>query len=506
MKRPSLRTDTLTDSVIILLTLTVVQRTVGFGRSILFCRWLEPDQLGQWDMAFGFLMLAAPLSVLSLTGSFGRYVEHYRQRRQVRTLFVRTAVFCACLGVPAAAVLLFARGWFSELIFGTPDRTELVVLMAGTLLAVIVMNYFIDLLNALRNVRLLAGLQFFNSVVFAALATCLLTAWRCSAESVVVAYGGAYLLTATGALLWLRRTWSALEQDARPMPHRDLWPKVVPFAAWMVLASFLANLFEIVDRYMIVHYSSSSTTAALAMVGNYHSSRVVPLLLASIALMLGSMITPHLSSDWESGRRDRVQHRLNLFIKLLGFAMTAGGVVVLFAAPLLFEVAFRGKFAGGRAVLPWTLAYCIWSGLTMTAHCYLWCAEKARLSSVALVIGLIVNVGLNLLLLPRMGLLGAVLATTTANVVVLVLICAFNHMLGFHLDRGARVALALPLCVCLGPWLAAAVLIVVALEAVTSENLLSPQEKDQLAGHWWGYVERIRSLRTAWKPSRHGSS
>ncbi len=501
MNDSNTRTDSLVDSVIILLALTVVQRVVGFCRSILFCRWLEPDQLGQWDMAFSFLMLAAPLSVLSLSGSFGRYVEHYRQQSQLRTLLKRTAVFCACLGVPAAGLLLGGRSWFSQLVFGTPDRTELIAMMAGCLLAVIVMNYFIDLMNAMRNVRLLAVLQFFNSLVFAVLAASLLLFWRCTAGSVVVAYGAAYVLTASGAMLWLWRIWPSLAQDARPMPHRDLWSKIVPFAGWMVLAGFLANLFEIADRYMIVHYSSSSSDGALAMVGTYHSSRVVPMLLASIATMLASMIVPHLSSDWESGRRDRVTQRLNMFLKLLGFALSAGAVVVLFAAPLLFGVVFKGKFSGGPAVLPWTLTYCIWSGLTMVAHCYLWCAEKARLSSVALLIGLIVNVCLNMLLLPRMGLLGAVLATTVAHMVVLVLICTFNHMLGFRIDRGTRVVLALPLTVCLGPWLATAVLIVVALEAITSDKLLSPEEKQQLADHWWKYVGRFRSLRTTWKPA-----
>ena len=51
----ALRTDTLADSVLILLALTGVQRLVGFGRAMLFCRWLDAEQLGQWDMAFGFL-------------------------------------------------------------------------------------------------------------------------------------------------------------------------------------------------------------------------------------------------------------------------------------------------------------------------------------------------------------------------------------------------------------------------------------------------------------------
>ena len=66
-----LRTDTLTDSVLVLLALTAVQRLVGFLRAVLFCRWLDPQQLGLWDMAFSFLLLAAPLSAFAIPGWFG---------------------------------------------------------------------------------------------------------------------------------------------------------------------------------------------------------------------------------------------------------------------------------------------------------------------------------------------------------------------------------------------------------------------------------------------------
>ena len=41
-------------------------------------------------MAQAFIMLAAPVIVLSLPGTFSRYVEHYRQRGQLKTFLKRT--------------------------------------------------------------------------------------------------------------------------------------------------------------------------------------------------------------------------------------------------------------------------------------------------------------------------------------------------------------------------------------------------------------------------------
>ena len=176
----------------------------------------------------------------------------------------------------------------------------------------------------------------------------------------------------------------------------------------------------------------------------------MPLLLVSIATMLATMIMPHLSHDWEAGRREQVASRLRLFLKLFGFALYVGGTAVLLIAPILFQMAFRNKFPGGEAVLPWTLVYCCWFGLSQVLQNYLLCAEKARLASTSLAFGLALSVPLNILLLPRLGLEGAVLATTAANALSLGLVCLFNSHLGFHLDDGAKLTLVLPMLFCLG--------------------------------------------------------
>ena len=146
-----LRADTLAQSVVVLLVLAALQRVMGFVRGVLVCRWLSPDALGQWDMAFGFLTLAAPLTVLGLPGSFGRYVEYFRQRGQLRTLIRRTAMVSGVLTVGAVLLIaVFARPQFSELIFGRSTETQMMLCVGITLASVIVFNYLCELITALR--------------------------------------------------------------------------------------------------------------------------------------------------------------------------------------------------------------------------------------------------------------------------------------------------------------------------------------------------------------------
>ena len=155
--------------------LTVVQRLVGFVRAVLFCRWLDAEQLGIWDMAFSFLLLAAPLSVLAIPGSFGRYLEHYRRRGQLRTFLRRTDSGLRRAGAcwPSSASCSCGDG-FPLLVFGSENQSDMVAVAAGSLIAVIAYNFLIELFTALRNIRLVSVMQLVNSVAFAVLAVGLL--------------------------------------------------------------------------------------------------------------------------------------------------------------------------------------------------------------------------------------------------------------------------------------------------------------------------------------------
>jgi polysaccharide transporter, PST family len=490
-----LRTDTLADSVFMLLALTVLQRTVGFVRELFFCRWLDAEQLGQWDMAFGFLMLAGPLAVLSLPGTFGRYVERYRQQGQLRWFLRYTGTSCGVLAAASVAALYIVPQRFSQLVFGSPDHVRMIWLLGATLLAVILFNYLISLFTALRNIRLVAGMELANSLMFAGLSLGMMVAWDDTAFAAAAGYGAACLATSLGGSWWLARALRRLPRHSPSGTQTDLWARVLPFAAWIMAINLLTNLFDIAGRYMIVHYSACSPAEALAEVGNYRSSRVAPLLLASITAMIATVITPHLSHDWEAGRRHRVSMRLNLLLKVWTLLLTAGAVMVLWAAPLLFQVAFRGKFAGGLEVLPWTLVYCTWFGLATIAQRYVWCAEKAGLAGLALGIGLAVNVGLSALLLPRIGLLGAVLATAAGNAAALAAIMALGRRLGFAIHRATWFMLGLPLAVCLGPTIATLCLAAALFEAIVSERVFSAEEKHELFAGAMQYVDRLRRWR-----------
>ena len=70
----SLEADSLVSGLSFMLVANVIQRVIGFVRNLVLCRFLADEQLGLWALSTSFFMLAAPLAVLGLPGTFGRFV------------------------------------------------------------------------------------------------------------------------------------------------------------------------------------------------------------------------------------------------------------------------------------------------------------------------------------------------------------------------------------------------------------------------------------------------
>ena len=500
-KRFTIRPDSLAQSVMLLFCLTMIQRTVGFGRSLLLCRWLAPEELGHWDLTLAFLEMAAPIAVLSMPALFSRYIEHYRQRGNLRFFVQRISAAVVCLIACSIALIYWQRAWFSQVLYGG-DGAEgiyLIKLLLFVLPAVILLNTINELFSGMRMFRAVTMLQFAQSLLFAGLALSLAGTWHAGADSVITSYGLTCLLCSALPLYWLIRMWRKLPGSPTSPGGAPFWGRLLPFAGAVWANNLIQNLFAMTDRYMILHHSGMRGNAAAAAVGQYHSARVVPLLLVQLAIVIGTMFVPYFSCDWEAGRRHVVRDRLNTFLKVTGVLLMITAVSILVASPILFDGVFAGKFAAGKAILPWTLLCAMWYSMYCIARIYLWCDERVWLACIALVAGLAVNVGANLILLPWLGIQGAAMAASLGNVTLLVATYKLATSRGMHFSFGTWLISAAPATICLGPWLAASSLAILLFASAATTWIFTRDEKELFASFVLDYVRRANALRARWR-------
>ncbi len=445
-----LQTDSLAKGIGVLAIANVLQRAIGFFRNLAFCYFLSQSDVGLWALASSFLILAAPLAVLGIPGSFGKYVEAFRQRGQLYSFLTRS-LLASSIGVAILATsLLVFPGSSAHLIFGSEVPYSSIAILTAALLAVIAFNTLLELLNGLRQPSAVSAMQLVSSIGFSIIVVPVLL-WRPTWESLVACYTIATIAGLIPGVVRLRRRCASAFTDRGQIDRKTLVFRVAPFALTVWSTDLLTNLFDIVDRYMLLHYASGDKIFNQSLVGEFHTARILPVLFLSLAGMLAGIILPYWSCDWEAGRKVKVAQSLLSTIKFAVLIFWAGSIVVLIGSPFLFDVVFEGRYAISQQALPLAMVHCILAAVTLLLGSFLRCIEANRWAILILGAALGINIAANWVAVPVFGVAGAMSATVVSTAIIVV---ASLAVIGSSIrlsDRGLFWILVLPLSLLISP-------------------------------------------------------
>lgn len=494
---PLLRPDALSTGILFVLAATVVQRLVGFVRSVLFCDLMSEEQVGLFSLGFSSLVLLAPFAVLGIPGSFGRYVEYYRQRGELGAYLRRTISVSLGLGAALSLILVIFAPWAAVLLFNDASQAHLAMLTGASLFFVVTFNLLNELATALRKTRRASWMQFVSSIAFAAFGLGLL--WLSSGLAEYALLGYAVACIAASLVAWpvIRAVWSLTDAPARSATSRQMWAKLLPYTLWFWAFNLLTNVFDISDRYLILWWSKAPIDEAQALVGQLHSARVFPVLIVGLATMMGGLLLPHLSHDWETGQRERVAEKLRFTLKLASVIFCFSSAAVIFLAPVVFHFVWKGRYDQGLGLLPITCTMCVWQCLTILSQQYLWCTERARLACIPISAGLVISLAMNAILLPRYGIEGAAVSAAVANFATLATTMVLAWWLGFRQQAGLATFVLWPGILMVGLWSGAIALAFAIFGGLGLLLLLEPSEKHLLQEQWIAFKGRVWRRSTA---------
>ena len=446
--------DSLAVGMLVMLVMTIVQRAFGFFRGIWFCRLMDDAVLGQWAMAYDFITVITPVMLLGMPGSLPRYAEYYRTHGHLTFFVRRLLVTTVGLGAVFFALLTVFPQWFGWLIFLDSSRTWLVQAVGAGVLAIVAFNFTYQLVTSLRQVRVASTMQFVHSVSFTVIGIGWLSLGG-GLGGLIYAFVAATLLAMVPGVMSLIAGWRGLPASSEPFHATSMWRRLLPYAAALWAMNLLNNVFALSDRYMILHWLPASELDGQAAVGQYHSARIVPMLLMSLATMASGVLMPYLSADWEQGRQDLVRQKIRRILFGVSVTFTLGASVALLVAPWFFSQFLENRYGDGLTLMPMAFVFSIWIAVGTIGQDYLWVAERGKLVALSIAAGLAVNVILNMLLLPVWGLHGAVVATLVANGIVLLGLWLAMARHGYRPDSTTFYVTVLPATLLAGPWIAA---------------------------------------------------
>ena len=486
------RGDNFGHGLLALLISTILQRGLGLARNLLFCWLLLETELGIWSLAQSFLFLAAPLAVLGLPGSYARYIERYRQQGQLAKFLQQSLLLSALGSVAFVTVLLAAPDYFSRLILGHAESSTSMQAICFCLLSMILFNTSVEIAGGLRQIRLVSKMHFINSFAFTCtglFALSLSESW----QALVFAFGISHCAGAFPILYLLRCRVSmtipvnsaqpiatSLLQTATPHKSWTMWHRLLGYAFSIWLMNLLINLFDVVDRYMLLYWLDSSIEYNQALLGQYHAARIFPLLLLSLGTMLSNLLLPYISAAWEAGEKTQVGSHVTDSLKLSALVLWCVSLGFMVLSPWIYDIGLQYRYQLGLEVQPACFLITIWSTLFLIAQNYLLCAERGRVVVIICATGLILNGILNAILIPGFELKGAVTATWLANGILLLMILIGIKNAGCQLDRTLWIALFAPLSLIAGAAYSSLVLALLLALAARTEWLITASDQRRL--------------------------
>ncbi len=332
-------------SATVFVAFSLLQRVLGFARLLLLL-WLLADVPGEYGLlllSLYVLLLLAPLVTAGVPWSMDRFVVRFEAAGRL-TAFLRTTLAlvlitaagaCGLLGAFAGVLAphLFAASGGAGGSGGSGGVESLAMILAANLFITAVFYWCHGVLRGLRRVAAAGWMETIQNVLFTGGVVVALLLIERSARCALAIHAASQLLALPVAAFAVH---AHLKKGGRSTRSRDpvdrFLPRVLRYSVWAGLAEFAWPLLAYVPLWVVTMVGGGSEGdvlgAQLRLAG----------VLTLVGLAVSGAVGPHLSREWEAGRRRSAIRNWAWWTKLTFCGLTLAATVALSQAAWLLKI------------------------------------------------------------------------------------------------------------------------------------------------------------------------
>ena len=353
---------------------------------------------GVWSQIIVTIFLIVPFATLGLGQAVTRFLTAGKDKEQIREGFL--SIF---------STVLFSGLVFSVVVFALSDIFASTIIKDVSIAPIIKIAAFAIVLQALNQIALsfiIASLYVKRYSILLILQTFI--------EVGLIAYmvlSGFGILGAVAALLISRAISLSivlpyiLSKIGFKFPNFSNLKAYLSFSLPMIFTGVFVWIIHSSDRYMIGYFMSSASVGIYSAA--YGMGGVIPI----FSNPIGIILFPTVSKLWDEGNVSEAKTHLRFSLKyfLMLAIPSAFGLSVL--AKSLLLILSTSEFISGAILVPFVAFGMILYYTVNPFHYILTSVKRTNLIAISLGAASICNIVLNILLIPKIGILGAAIAT-----------------------------------------------------------------------------------------------
>jgi O-antigen/teichoic acid export membrane protein len=493
---------------------TAATRAIGLARGIILARLISETEFGLFQLTLLVINLLNPLCALGLNEGIVRYVPMYETRGTLRRYLRHVVPIITAISLAGCAVVFLLAEPLGWLIYATVEAgkssvqavqaadaqavhnwTRLTRIAAGASFGLIEYFLLLSVFKGLRMFRAVSLMELLNNIVFTGLTIVVALAGFKSASAMTWCSVVAMLLMVPAFALPLQR-FMANTPVLPPVPEEGVgtpgetespMAQLLRFSTWAAVAAVIWQVLQYYPMWYLQKTHGAEATAVFAAV------RLVTQVVVVGAVTVAAVVQTTVTKTWESQGPPQADRQLSFAYKSTSLFMLV--CCVLFAAladPIMGL--FRESYHVGVRIVPMCLMFFLISGHLTFLGIHFALIEKMRHLFWPWMGGLVANVVLSVLMVaPGMGREQAIVGAAWAGALGLAAAMLWAICLLYRerrpIDRGTVILWAATLLLVLPVWAQAGCLAGLAALVVTSETILSDQEKAQIVA----YCTKVRS-------------
>jgi O-antigen/teichoic acid export membrane protein len=380
-------------------------RAIHIGTQIVLARWLGPALFGLYAIGWNLLRVGTSILPFGIDIALLQIGPSWwpKEPKKISRLFQTAAVVILAVSLAAGLFLFSASDWISNL-YSKPELSLVMRLLALALpfaLLLRVASYATrvtqqmqfgiiseEIIQPVSNLGLAVVLLLLGGGLSGAL-------WATN-----ISFGLALLYTIFTLVKIFPSVWSARIQFDRSV-FSKLWSASAPLA----IAAVFTTLILLVDRLMVGFILSEQEA------GLYQAASIFAVFFVTVLSAFKTIIAPMVAAAFDRGDTKGIAESFRMSTRWGIYLSIPVAVVLILTPETILEVLFGTAYVSSSATLiALTLGQLanVLSGpleyyLIMTGSTKSWVWINAAM--------LIVNIGLNLVLIPRLGILGAGIST-----------------------------------------------------------------------------------------------
>lgn len=381
-----------------------------------------PEIYGVWVQIFVTVGLLTPILTFHLGTAMVRFLageeDRDKQRRALGTMLWPILAF-ACL---LLLISLLLRQNLSIFLFAEPKYASFIPLAFLWASVEALFSFSLSYLRARGRIKRLSVIQLALAVVKMALIVILAVAGY-SLEWIIVCL-------IIGQALFVAMVLGMIAREIGfPQPGFEGLKGYLAFSLPMLPTGALMWIINSSDRYFITHLLS------LPQAGIYSASYILGSLVSLFWTPIGFVLFPTISKFWEQKDLAKVKSYFEYSTKLfLTLAIPAAAGLYMLSQPLLGIVTTAEFMVGGTLVLLVALGT-VFCGLYNLNVYVIYLVQKTKWLPFIFTIGAVTNALINIILIPKVGIIGAAISTIVSYFVLSAIITVWaRRAISYKMD------------------------------------------------------------------------